>query len=140
MILMKYDYSTDMKGPRAMGSSLRISPKRAKEVADAIRGMDLVRAKRYLEDVAAMKTAVPYNRYKHKLGHRKGMCTGGYPIRIAEHFLKVLKNAEANAKSDVSKLVVTHISANRGRPMPGRYKGSPSNRQTTHLQIILSEK
>jgi len=36
-------------------------------------------ARKFLEDVAALKKAVPFKRYKRNVPHRKGMCAGRYP-------------------------------------------------------------
>lgn len=137
-MLMKLKYSTQVKGPKAMGRGLDISPKRAKEVADAIRGMEVAGAKRFLEDVIEKKRPVPYRKFNRKISHQKSIGSGAYPVKTAEAFLKVLKNAESNSESE--KLMVSHVSANRGRPQRGRRKGSPSNTQITHLQMVLGEK
>ncbi len=135
---MKFKYSTDMKGPKAMGRGLKISPKRAKEVADSIRGMDVTRAKAFLERVIAKEDAVPYRRFDRKISHQKGIGSGAYPIKTATEILKVVKSAESN--TDKEKLTIKHICVNQGRQMLGRRKGSPKNTQITHLQVILGEK
>lgn len=138
---MKYGYSTQLKGPRAMGRSLRISPRQAKEVADAVRGMQVGKAEKFLERVIAMEEPVKYKRYIHKISHmRGGTGTGGYPLKTAEAFLKVIKSAEANAKVSPETLVIKHVSANAGRVLPGSRKGSPQNCPTVHLQVVLGEK
>jgi len=132
---MKLGYSAQGKY-RSMGRELSISPKVSREIAAAIRGMKAEDAKAFLEKVIAKEKAVPYRRFNKKVAHKKGMMSGRYPVNASKHFLKVLENAVSNAEG-TENLVITHISANRARVQYGRYKGSPSNTQRTHLQIIL---
>ena len=50
----KYAYNKEVdeaKTARAMAKSLKISPKHSVEICSAIRGMEVVKAKAYLEDV-----------------------------------------------------------------------------------------
>ena len=56
----------------ARGTGLNISPKAAREVCKAIKGMDLEKAKSYLERVIEMNQAVPFKRHDGKVGHRRG--------------------------------------------------------------------
>jgi len=133
---MKLRYSTKGKY-RSMGRELPISPKVSREIAAALRGMEISEAKTYLEKVIAKEVAVPYRRFNKELPHRKGIAAGRYPIKASKYFLKILENAEANSEGE--NLIITHISANRGRIQYGGYKGSASNTQTTHLQIILGD-
>ncbi|MFH1786358.1 MAG: 50S ribosomal protein L22 [archaeon] len=137
---MKLKYCCQTKGAKAMGRDLQISPKRSYEVARMIRGKKLETAKRELELVVAKKMAVPHVRYKRKTGHKTGMMAGRYPVKTAAEFLKVLKNAESNAKDlNKDKLVVSHISVHKARIMYGRKKGSPYNKKTSHIQVVLTE-
>jgi ribosomal protein L22 len=57
---------------KARGISLGISSKQSMEVCSFIRGKKLAAAKRMLEDVIAMKRAVPFKRFNHNIGHRRG--------------------------------------------------------------------
>ena len=119
----KYAYNKDVdeaKTARAMASSLKISPKHSVEICSAIRGMDVEKAKNYLNDVIAMKKSVPFKRHNKKVGHRKGQegwPSGRYPVKAAEQILRVLENAEANAEykgMDTERLFIEHISSHRG--------------------------
>ena len=56
----------------ARGTGLNISPKAAREVCKALKGMDLEKAKNYLERVIEMNQAVPFKRHDGKVGHRRG--------------------------------------------------------------------
>ena len=96
---MKLNFSIEPspeKTSKAMGKELHISRKQAHEIATAIKGMKLDAAREFLENVAALKQAVPYKRYVRNIPHRRGMCSGRYPQKAAKEFLCVLKNAESN--------------------------------------------
>ena len=59
----KYAYNketNEAKTARAMAKSLKISPKHCVEICNAIRGMEVTKAKNYLEDVIDMKKSVPF--------------------------------------------------------------------------------
>ena len=96
---MKTSYQGNMeKTARAVGTNLPISTKVSYEIANAIRGKDAKKTVSYLENVVALKQAVPYKRYNMDVGHKPGkMAAGRYPVKAASNFIKVLKNAIANA-------------------------------------------
>ena len=149
----KYAYNkegNEAKTARAMAKSLKISPKHCVEICNAIRGMDVSKAKAYLEDVIDMKQSVPFKRHNKKVGHRKGQKgwpSGRYPVKAAAEVLKVLVNAEANAEykgMDTEKLVIEHISSHRGVVIRGAIprafgRVTPFNTPTTHIQIVVQE-
>ena len=149
----KYAYNkegNEAKTARAMAKSLKISPKHCVEICNAIRGMDVSKAKAYLEDVIDMKQSVPFKRHNKKVGHRKGQKgwpSGRYPVKAAAEVLKVLVNAEANAEykgMDTEKLVIEHISSHRGVVIRGAIprafgRVTPFNTPTTQIQIVVQE-
>lgn len=149
----KYAYNkegNEAKTARAMAKSLKISPKHCVEICNALRGMEVSKAKAYLEDVIDMKKAVPFKRHNKKVGHRKGLKgwpSGRYPVKAATQILKVLENAEANAEykgMDTEKIIIEHISSHKGVVIRGfipRAFGrvTPFNTPTTHIQIVLEE-
>ncbi|MDR2966782.1 MAG: 50S ribosomal protein L22 [Methanobacteriaceae archaeon] len=152
MANMKYAYNEedDSKKARAMGKSLKISPKHAVEICRELRGMGLEIAKNYLNEVILMKKAVPFKRHNKKVGHRKGLKnwpSGRYPVKAATQILKILENAEANAEYkglDSENLIVEHISSHRGFIIRGGIprafgRVTPFNTPTTHVQIVLGE-
>lgn len=152
MANIDYAYKTEDKSKtaRAMGSSLKISPKHAVEICKAVRGMNVEKAKNYLNDVIGMKKAVPFKKHNKKVGHRKGLKgwpSGRYPIKAATQILKILENAEANAEykgMDTENLKIEHISSHKGMVIRGiipRAFGrvTPFNTPTTHVQIVLGE-
>ncbi len=135
---------------RAMARSLKVSPKHCVDICSAIRGMDVQKAKNYLNDVIDMKQAVPFKRHNKKVGHRKGLkgwTAGRYPVKAAAAVLKVLENAEANAEykgMDIENLKIEHISSHRGMVIRGAIprafgRVTPFNTPTTHIQIVLME-
>ncbi len=139
------------KTAKASGRELKVSHKAAREVAKAIKGMDLAQAKDYLRDVIAMKKPVPYTRFTKKLGHKGGMqkrFVGRYPIKTAEHVLRVVQAAQANAENkglDVDRLRIMHTAAYQGvklkRYTPRAHgRASPKYDITTHFEVVLEEK
>jgi len=136
---------------KASGRELKVSHKAAREVAKAIKGMELSQAKEYLRDVAAKKKPIPYTRYIKKLGHKGGMAkrfVGRYPIKASEAVLKILQAAQANAENkglDVDHHRIMHSAAYPGvklkRYTPRAHgRASPKYEITTHFEIVLEEK
>jgi large subunit ribosomal protein L22 len=139
------------KTAKASGRELRVSHKHAREVCRTIKGMMLTTAKEYLRDVIDKKKAVPFRRYKKKLGHRTGLkkaFAGRYPIKAAQQILRVIEGAESNAENkglDVDRLRIFHAAAYQGikikRYTPRAHgRASPKYETTTHIEIVLNEK
>ena len=152
MAKINYAYTDDDKAKtaKALGRSLKISPKHAVEICNKIRGMKVEKAESYLEDVIEMKTAVPFKRHNKKVGHRRGIGgwpTGRYPVKAAKQILDILRNAEANAEYkglDTENLKILHISSHKGYVIRGWTprafgRASPFNTPTTHVQVVLGE-
>jgi large subunit ribosomal protein L22 len=139
------------KTAKASGREIRVSHKHAREVCKTIKGMMLTKAKTYLRDVMEKRKAVPFRRYKKKLGHRHGVekaFAGRYPVKTAQQILHVIEAAEANAENkglDVDRLRILHAAAYQGmkikRFMPRAHgRTSPRYETTTHVEIVLEEK
>lgn len=135
---------------KASGRELRISPKAAKEICAAIKGMMLNEAKEFLRQVIAKKRAVPYRRYKKKLPHRRGLqkaAAGRYPVKAASKILRVLESAEANAEYkglDIESLKIIHAAAYPGakirRYMPRAFgRAAPKFETLCHVEIALEQ-
>ncbi len=148
MIHMKLNYSIEPepeKTSKALGKELHISKKHAHEIASAIKGMKLDKARGFLENVSELKQAVPYKRYTRNIPHRKGMCTGRYPQKAAKEFLRVLKNVESNATYkglDPENMRITHIATKKGHTYRGQFpraqgRASPKNHETVSVEMIL---
>ncbi len=133
---------------RAYGREMPISPKMAMEVAREIRGKRLEDAKSYLERVIEMVQPVAMHRHKMMVAHKRGTGPGRYPVKVAEHVLKVLESAEENAGykgfTDVEsmrlKVVVAHKgSTQKGMMQRAHGRSSPWNQETVNLEIVLEE-
>ncbi len=133
---------------KASGRDLRISPKAAREVCAAIKGMMLDDAKEYLRQLIAKKKPVPFKRYNKKLPHRRGLQGAGrYPVKAARRILEVLESAEANADFkglDLENLRVTHAAAYPGakirRYMPRAFgRATPRFETLCHVEIVLEQ-
>ncbi|MBN1386748.1 50S ribosomal protein L22 [Candidatus Woesearchaeota archaeon] len=127
---------------RVAGLDLAISTKHSIEISSFIRGMDLQKAKRCLEDVISKKKAVPFRRFNMDMGHKKGIGPGRYPVKAGGEFLKLLLSVEANAQSkglNTGNLTLVHVSSHQAsRPMkPGRHRGRVMKR--SHVEIVVKE-
>jgi ribosomal protein uL22 len=91
---------------KSKGSHVRVHFKNAVEVAAAIRGLELERAKTYLQHVLEEKEAIPFNRFKGGRGRHaqaKNLKVPGslvgWPKNAVKAIQSLLLNAEANAES-----------------------------------------
>ena len=101
VIPMSHTYYSTVADPattaQAYGRDMPCSPKSGRNVARAIKGMPVTRAKAFLEDVMELKAAVPFKVRVRKIHHRKGgMGPGRYPVQTVKCMLKVLESAEAD--------------------------------------------
>ncbi|MBM1154334.1 50S ribosomal protein L22 [archaeon] len=139
-----------LRSVKASGRELDISPKDAREICRAIKGMKVTEAESFLKDVIAMRRSVPYRRYRKKVAHKRGLqgwYAGRYPVKAAKAILKILQSAMASAEEqdlDVDSLYVYHAAAYKGRVLK-RYierafgRTSPWNRVLVHVELVLSE-
>ena len=139
---MKYSTPVTEKDARAFGNSLAISTKTSVEICRALRNMPYTKAKQFLSRVMNEEVPVPFLRYKHNVGHRKGpLAAGRYPFKASRGILEILESAAANAANKglaVGNLVVNHISAHKG-PTTRRYGRNYGKAKRTHIQIVLRE-
>ena len=144
----KYTTQVDSeKSAKAYGYELHCSPKDSTNLAYAIRGMKSEQAKKYLEEVIALKRPLPAIFHKQKVHHQTGIGPGSFPKKAAAYMLKILENAENNAEYkgfDVENMTITHIATYRGREikamMPrAQGRATDKNEQTTNIEIILQE-
>ncbi|MCD6414818.1 MAG: 50S ribosomal protein L22 [Candidatus Diapherotrites archaeon] len=138
------DYSANIDGAKAYGYELNISRRHAVEVCRAVRGMNLEKAKKFLEDVIDKKRFVEFKKHNKQIPHRTGGKPGRYPVKAAKTILKLLENAENNAEERGmgDNLVVRHIAAHKGRTYKrlaskGRWK--QSDMETTNIEVVLTE-
>ncbi|XP_036014170.1 60S ribosomal protein L17-like [Mus musculus] len=150
-------YSLDPENPtkscKSRGSNLRVHFKNTWETAQAIKGMHICKATKYLKDVTLKKQCVPFWRYNGGVGRcaqakQWGWTQSRWPKRSAEFLLHMLKNAESNAELkglDVDSLVIEHIQVNKAPKMRRRtYRAhgriNPYVSSPCHIEMILTEK
>lgn len=132
----------------ASGRDLRVSYKDTVEVLNAIRGKTLEEAEKVLNDVINTKKPLPYRRFNKKVGHKRAISSGRFPVKAANVVLKVLKNAEANAEYkglDTARLWVVHAAAHKGSKIKGYMprafgRATPWFEQLVHIEIGLEER
>jgi large subunit ribosomal protein L22 len=153
-LMPKWGYSVIGLDPdttvKASGRQMRVSPKSAREVCAAIRGMNLDQAKEYLTQVTQKKKAVPFRKHNKKIPHRKGLqkiAAGRYPVKAASKILEVLEGAESNAMFkglDTEKMKVAHAVAYPGmkikRQIPRAMgRATPRFETLCHIEIVLEQ-
>ena len=127
---------------RALGRGVPISFKHGAELANAIRGMGVAKAKKFLEDVMELKQPVKYRRYNDDLGHKAKVGPARYPVKTAKYFLGILKLAEANASFQgisTQDLVLIHVTVQRAA---GRWHFGRSRRRkfkSSHIEMVVQE-
>ena len=133
----------------ARGVGVNISPKAAREVCHALKGMELEKAKSYLERVMDLDQAVPFKRHDGKVGNRKakGMSSGSYPVKTAAAILKIIESAENNGEAihiDIENWRIVHIATSRGVSFEGRFprargRATPKMRESSNVEVVLEE-
>jgi len=126
----------------AFGRGLPISTKQSVEICNFIRYKTVEESKKLLEGVIKGKIAVPFKRYNKNVGHRKGkIASGRFPMKASEYILKLVKNAEANAKNLGlgAPLIISEAMANIGvrNWHPGRIRRIKTKR--THIKLAVKE-
>lgn len=129
---------------KVIGRNLSISTKQTIEIANLIRGKNLVKTKELLERVIKKEKAVPYRRFNMDTGHRKGnVGPGRYPVKASKEMLMLLNSLEANAQNkglDVDALYIKTIMPNKGSTVwhYGRHRRRQA--KTTNIEIVAEEK
>lgn len=129
---------------------LHISPKHAREICRTLRGMRANLARAYLEDVIALKRAIPFKRYRGNVAHRHGLVgwdAGRFPEKAAKAVLNVLDNALANAEykgMESEKMRIFHAGTKKGRTIQGWMpramgRATPKNTETVSVEMVLTE-
>jgi large subunit ribosomal protein L22 len=135
---------------KASGREMDISPKHAREICKAIKGLYIEHAITYLENVVEKKRSVPFKRYNRKVGHRsdlQGWHTGRYPVKASSKILEVLHNLENNIEYkglEMDRCRIIHSASHRGRKIKRMFtrafgKSSPKNNTLTHVEFVVHE-
>ncbi|MHA1166690.1 MAG: 50S ribosomal protein L22 [Candidatus Hodarchaeales archaeon] len=134
----------------ALGRNMSISHKHAREICRALKGMGIEEAKEYLDDVISLKRAVPFRRYRKKIGHRRGLDgwdAGRYPVKAAAEIKKVIESLENNItfkELNVPEMKITHIHALKGRKIRGIFaraqgRSTPKIKTLVHIQVACEK-
>jgi large subunit ribosomal protein L22 len=143
---MPYSYATKNYDKehmaRTVGVALSISTKHAIEICSLLRHKPVSRAKDILRKAAEKKQAIPFTRFNHNVGHKKGIGPGRYAVKASQEILGLLESVEANAQFkglNTSELVIDHICAQKaGKSIRhGRQRGITAKR--THVEIMVKE-
>ncbi len=133
---------------RAYGRELPIAWKKSVELARALRGKTVERAREYLEGVVALKQPVKMRTYNRWIAHKSGAGPARYPVKAAKAFLKILESVVANAeftgKDDPDAMVLRVVNAHKGRTTKGYRpraygRSSPWNKDSVNLEIVIEE-
>ncbi len=149
----RYDYAfqnfDSTKHVRASIREKKISHKHAREVATAIKGLSIEKARDYMLSVVAKERAIPFRRFKNQVGHRSdpGVMSGRYPEKTATEFLKLLDNLESNAEykgMDMDRLKIINATAHKGvlikRFIPrAQGRATDKNDVLTHVELVAQE-
>ncbi|XP_037666132.1 60S ribosomal protein L17-like [Choloepus didactylus] len=122
-------------------------------MAQAIKGMHISKATKYLKDVILQKQCVPFRCDSDGVGRcawakQWGWMQGWWPKKSTEFLLYMLKSAESNADLkglDVDSLVIEHIQVNKVPKMHRRAfrahdRVNPYMNSPCHSEMILTEK
>ncbi|MDP3990030.1 MAG: 50S ribosomal protein L22 [archaeon] len=126
----------------AKALNVPISSKQSFEISRHLRYKKTAFAKKFLEDVIALRKAVPFKRAIRDVGHKAGMSSGRYPQKAAKEFLKLIKSVEANAQNkglSTTNLTITKLLANKASiPFQGGRFRRGSKR--AHIEIMVEER
>eukprot|EP00542_Grammatophora_oceanica_P022947 CAMPEP_0194033610 /NCGR_PEP_ID=MMETSP0009_2-20130614/6233_1 /TAXON_ID=210454 /ORGANISM="Grammatophora oceanica, Strain CCMP 410" /LENGTH=183 /DNA_ID=CAMNT_0038674325 /DNA_START=357 /DNA_END=908 /DNA_ORIENTATION=+ len=142
------------KTSKARGSHLRVHFKHCREIAFHTSGMKASAALRFLDDVLAFKSVVPFVCFTGGIG-RKAQAKqfkvpgskGRWPVKATKVYKDLLTNAIANANTkglDGESMIIRHAQCNRAPPgrrrtyrahgRIGKYASQPA-----HIELILEE-
>ena len=149
----RYDYAfQNYDSTRHVRASMRekkVSHKHTREIAVAIKGLTIEKARDYLQSVLTHKRSIPFKRFKNQVGHRTdpGVMSGRYPEKAVTEVLKLLDNLESNAEykgMDLDRLKIINATAQKGviiqRIMPrAQGRATANNNVLTHLEFVAQE-
>ena len=153
MIVMHFGYSFQnydkTKHVRASLREKTISHKHAREIAVAIKGMPIEKARNFLQAVVNKERAVPFRRYNNEVGHKAdtGVMSGRYPKKAATEFSRLLDNLESNAEykgMDLDRLKIINATVHKGRKIQrfiprAQGRATPKIDILTHVELVARE-
>ena len=155
--MVRYSQDPDNAGKavKARVSHLRVHYKHCREICAAIKGLELPKAKTYLQNVLVKKAAIPFTKYTGGIGRHSIAKTYkapgdkvAFPVKATKSFLDLLRNLESNAELkglDAEQITITHAQANQAPPMRRRtYRAhgriNPYMACPAHIELIGEEK
>ena len=153
LVVFDADFVICVLAVKSRVDDLRAHYKNTYETARACKGLNLLKAIKYIEDVVAHKSIIPFRKYTGGPG-RQAMCknvghyNGRWPEKSCKHVLNLLNNLKANAlqKSlDPEKCVISHVVVQRavsGRRRTYRAHGriSPYLSSNCHVEFHVTER
>jgi large subunit ribosomal protein L22 len=154
MKMARVDYSLKVKGDniaKAKANELNMSPKHSIEIAGFIRHKRVNEAITYLNDVVALKKAIPFRRFNRNVAHKRGLPgnwdAGRYPVKASREYIRLLESVKKNAEYiglDPENLEIIHATANRGRAQKAFFpramgRATPKVRESVNLEIVVRE-
>jgi|SRR3989338_4150036 len=136
------DYNPERMA-RSLGVGLPLSSKQSFEICRFVKNKNLNDAKKILQEVVSLKTAIPFIRYNTDLGHKKKMGPGSYPSKASAQIIKLMEDVEANAQFkglNTSNLVIAHISAHKAGKAWHYGRKSRRKMKRTTIEIVVEEK
>jgi large subunit ribosomal protein L22 len=134
----KYDGKTMA---RAVGVSLPISFKQAREICHLLKNKRVDDAKKILNRVLEKKQAVPFGRFNRDVGHKPGrIAAGRYPQKASGEILELVNSVEANANNKgLGNTSIIHMNSHKApsHPRAGRTDGEGKR---SHVEIVVGEK
>jgi len=150
-----YSYSFEKyEKSRHVRAALRdksISHKHSREIALAVKGKSIEKAREFLENVLTKKIAVPYRRYNNEVAHRSniqdGFSSGRFPRKATGEFIKLLDNLESNAEykgMDLDRLKIISVTVHKGTKLKrftprAMGRASPKYDTLVHVEMIAME-
>ena len=149
----RYDYAfQNYDSTRHVRASMRekkVSHKHTREIAVAIKGLTIEKARDYLQSVLTHKRSIPFKRFKNQVGHRTdpGVMSGRYPEKAVSEVLKLLDNLESNAEykgMDLDRLKIINATVHKGRLLKrfiprAMGRSSPKNDAMVHVEFVAQE-
>lgn len=155
IVMPHYSYAfQNFDKARHVRASVReksISHKHSREIALAVSGKSIEKAREFLENVVAKKEAVPYRRYHNEVAHRSnirdGFSAGRFPQKAAKEFLKLLDNLESNAEykgMDLDRLRIVSAVVHKGTKLKrfqprAMGRSSPKYDTLVHVELVAQE-
>ncbi len=152
--MTKYSYHSEntSKSCKSSANYLRVHYKNTHEAAMVLKGMHLNKAFAYLKNVLMGKQCVPFRRYNGHVGRcaqakEFGLSQGRWPEKSVRFIVKLLKNAQGNAKVkglDTNALIIKHVQVNqapknRRRTYRAHGRITPYMSSPCHIEFVLEE-